>query len=61
MSTKTFCDKCGKEKLDITGIICPLKSIVDSEDRTYVISVLELCDSCRKELREVIYTWLYNK
>lgn len=61
MSTKTFCDKCGKEHFTIKSIICPEASVVDSQDKTYVRTTLDLCDECRFELREVIYKWLYNK
>lgn len=56
---KKFCDKCKKET-SIQEIVCIGASIVDAEDRSYVKKSIDLCDTCRTEIKEVIYQWLYN-
>ncbi len=59
---KTYCDKClesGVWQEAEEQLLTAAHSLVDSKDKKTVRTKLDLCEKCRKELREVIYGWLY--
>ena len=57
--TNKICDKCGKKS--VVSIFADNNfCLLDGKERNYVISSLDLCDECRRELKEILYNFMFK-